>query len=228
MDIAVCLADTAGAADAKLDILGKMIDVLGTDEIDLVILNTASPALAMNVLRKKRLVADNNPAMCHRFESLAFKKYFDFFPVDWVCSQNGWLMVDTPLILRKLSQLQEFTAQLREYQTVTAGQYAAEWKTQRIIERTLQMAIEVCLDVAGHIISDKGYRIPNSYADTFAVLFENRVIDENFLFALEKMARCRNFIVHNYDKIDAEIIVGILKKNLPDFEAFKTAALSVL
>ena len=137
-------------------------------------------------------------------------------------------MVDTPLILRKLSQLQEFTAQLREYQTVTAGQYAAEWKTQRIIERTLQMAIEVCLDVAGHIISDKGYRIPNSYADTFAVLFENRVIDEKLLSALEKMARCRNFIVHNYDKIDAEIIVGILKKNLPDFEAFKTAALSVL
>ena len=100
-------------------------------------------------------------------------------------------MVDTPLILRKLSQLQEFTAQLREYQTVTAGQYAAEWKTQRIIERTLQMAIEVCLDVAGHIISDKGYRIPNSYADTFAVLFENRVIDEKLLSALEKMARCR-------------------------------------
>ena len=137
-------------------------------------------------------------------------------------------MVDALTILRKLSQLQEFTAQLREYQAVTAGQYAAEWKTQRIIERTLQMAIEVCLDVAGHIISDKGYRIPNSYADTFAVLFENRVIDEKLLSALEKMARCRNFIVHNYDKIDAEIIVGILKKNLPDFEAFKTAALSVL
>ena len=44
VDIAVCLADTVGAADAKLDILGKMIDILGTDEIDLVILNTASPA----------------------------------------------------------------------------------------------------------------------------------------------------------------------------------------
>ena len=82
VDIAVCLADTVGAADAKLDILGKMIDILGTDEIDLVILNTASPALAMNVLRKKRVVADNNPAMRHRFESLAFKKFFDFLPVE--------------------------------------------------------------------------------------------------------------------------------------------------
>jgi uncharacterized protein YutE (UPF0331/DUF86 family) len=31
-------------------------------------------------------------------------------------------------------------------------------------------------------------------------------------------------IVHHYDKIDSEIIVGIVKKNLPDFEAFKAAA----
>ena len=82
VDIAVCLADTVGAADAKLDILGKMIDILGTDEIDLVILNTAPPMLAMNVLRKKQVVADNNPAMRHRFESLSFRKYFDFLPVE--------------------------------------------------------------------------------------------------------------------------------------------------
>jgi uncharacterized protein YutE (UPF0331/DUF86 family) len=78
-------------------------------------------------------------------------------------------MVDPALILRKLSELQEFTAQLREYQTITAAQYTAQWKTQRIVDRTLQMAIEVCLDIAGHIISDKGYRIPTSYADTFRV-----------------------------------------------------------
>ena len=136
-------------------------------------------------------------------------------------------MVDPSLILRKLSELQEFSAQLREYQTITAAQYAADWKTQRIVDRTLQMAIEVCLDIAGHIISDEGYRVPNSYADTFSVLFENQVIDGRLLSVLEKMARCRNLIVHHYDKIDAEIIVGILKKNLPNFEAFKIAVLSV-
>jgi predicted nucleotidyltransferase len=81
VDIAVYLAGIV-TADVKLDILGKLIDILGTDEIDLVILNTASPALAMNVLREKRVVSDNNPAMRHRFESLAFKKYFDFLPVE--------------------------------------------------------------------------------------------------------------------------------------------------
>jgi uncharacterized protein YutE (UPF0331/DUF86 family) len=137
-------------------------------------------------------------------------------------------MVDTLLALRKLSQLQEFTNQLREYQDITTGQYIAEWKTQRIIERTLQIAIEVCLDLAGHIISDRGYRVPNSYADTFNVLFENRIVDLRLLAALEKMARCRNFIVHNYDKIDPEIVVGILKKNLSDFDAFKAAVVKFI
>jgi predicted nucleotidyltransferase len=81
VDIAVYLAGIV-TADVKLDILGKLIDILGTDEIDLVILNTAPPLLTMNVLRKKQVVADNEPAMRHRFESLSFRKYFDFLPVE--------------------------------------------------------------------------------------------------------------------------------------------------
>jgi len=81
VDIAVYLAGIV-TADVKLDILGKLIDILGTDEIDLVILNTAPPLLAMNVLRKKQVMADNEPAMRHRFESLSFRKYFDFLPVE--------------------------------------------------------------------------------------------------------------------------------------------------
>jgi hypothetical protein len=81
VDIAVYFAGSV-TADVKLDILGKLIDILGTDEIDLVILNTAPPLLAMNVLRKKQVVADNEPAMRHRFESLSFRKYFDFLPVE--------------------------------------------------------------------------------------------------------------------------------------------------
>jgi uncharacterized protein YutE (UPF0331/DUF86 family) len=42
------------------------------------------------------------------------------------------------------------------------------------------------------------------------------------------MARCRNLIVHRYDRIDAAIIVGILKKNLVDFTRFKDAVLAFL
>jgi len=43
-----------------------------------------------------------------------------------------------------------------------------------------------------------------------------------------KMAKFRNLIVHNYDKVDAEIVVGILKKNIADFDAFKAAVVEFL
>ena len=50
-------------------------------------------------------------------------------------------MVDKDLILRKLAALDLYVSQLSEYTDITVEQYRRDWKTQRIIERTLQMAI---------------------------------------------------------------------------------------
>lgn len=137
-------------------------------------------------------------------------------------------MVDRSLLLRKLSDLSDLCGQMREYRGTTARRYAGDWKTQRIVERTLQMMVEICLDVANHVISDKGYRRPVGYADHFTVLHENKVLSGRLSARMEKMAKFRNLIVHNYDKIDAEIVVGILKKNISDFDAFKIAVVKFL
>ena len=137
-------------------------------------------------------------------------------------------MVDEQLILRKLSDLQEYLDQIREFGGITVRAYGTDWKAQRIIERTLQMMIECCIDIAGHIISEKAFRTPNTYAESFAILHEKGVINRRLLGSLDKMARCRNLIVHRYDRIDAEIIVGILKKNLADFTRFQDAVLAFL
>jgi uncharacterized protein YutE (UPF0331/DUF86 family) len=137
-------------------------------------------------------------------------------------------MVDKSLVLRKLSDLSDLCGQMIEYRGITARRYAADWKSQRIVERTLQMMVEMCLDVANHIISDKGYRRPVGYADHFTVLRENRILSAKLTARMEKMAKFRNLIVHNYDKVDAEIVVGILTKSLDDFDAFKTAVVKFL
>ena len=137
-------------------------------------------------------------------------------------------MVDQTLILRKLSALEVYLEQITEYRTISIEQYANDWKNQRIIERTLQMMVETCIDIAGHIISDMKFRIPNSYADSFSVLAENGIVDNNLSQSLEKMAKFRNVVVHDYDRVDAEIVIGILRKNLDDFTKFKDAVVSFL
>ena len=81
-------------------------------------------------------------------------------------------MVDKALVLRKLSELEEYLNQIREYSNITVSDYSKDWKTQRIVKRTLQMVIETCVDIVGHIISDQGFHLPKSYADAFRVLHE--------------------------------------------------------
>jgi uncharacterized protein YutE (UPF0331/DUF86 family) len=137
-------------------------------------------------------------------------------------------MVDEVLILRKLSELDEYFRQMREYERITVDQYSSDWKIQRIIERTLQMMIETCVDIAGHIIADKQFRIPKSYADTFKVLHEEKVLNSKLSAALGKMAKFRNIVVHHYDKVDAEIVVGIMKNNLSDFIGYKAAIIRLI
>jgi len=137
-------------------------------------------------------------------------------------------MVDKTLILRKLSELEQYLVQISEFSNITAEGYLKDWKIQRIIERTLQMMIETCLDVAGHIISEERYRVPESYADMFKILQENGILEETLLNTLDKMAKFRNIIVHTYDKIDPEIIILILSKNLKDFDKYQNAIIHYL
>jgi len=137
-------------------------------------------------------------------------------------------LVDKTVVLRKLSELETYQKQVREYSGITLADYKADWKTQRIVERTLQMMIETCADVANHIVSDKGMRPPTSYADTFTVLMENAVIAPELFSVMEKMAKFRNIVVHQYEGVDAEIVIAILRKHLEDFEKYKDAIVAYM
>ena len=54
------------------------------------------------------------------------------------------------------------------------------------------MAIEACLDIANHIVSYEGFREPADNKDTFQVLCEQKIINEELTVNLKKMAQFRN------------------------------------
>lgn len=77
IDIAIYLAQNVDVSQAKADVLMALIDILHTDEIDLVVLNHSSLPLCMNVIRHNRVLVDKNPFRRHAFQSLVMRKYFD-------------------------------------------------------------------------------------------------------------------------------------------------------
>lgn len=137
-------------------------------------------------------------------------------------------MVDESLIRRKLADLDEFLGQLAEYRQITVEAYRSDWKTQRIVERTLHLAIETCVDVGEHVIADRRLRVPGTYAEVFEVLAEAGLIDASLREPMVRMAGFRNIIVHEYARIDAGIVVGVVRDRLADFARFRDTVLTWL
>ncbi len=137
-------------------------------------------------------------------------------------------MVDKILVGRKLADLETYLVQLKELTGIPEADYRKNWKTQRIVERTLQIVIETSIDIANHLISDRGMRMPTGYADTFQILTENRILSEKLSFNLQKMAKFRNIIVHQYEDINPRIVTAILRNNLKDLEQFRKAITKIV
>ena len=81
VDIAVYL--TGGPfSEKRLEILGALMDLLRMDNIDLILLNTASEGLRARVIRNKVILADNLPFSRHIFESRTMRAYMDFSKIE--------------------------------------------------------------------------------------------------------------------------------------------------
>ena len=78
IDIAIYLEEGADFSQEKMTILRNLIDMLGTEEIDLVLLNTAPLTLKARIVENKKILVDKDPFLRHSFESLVLREYFDF------------------------------------------------------------------------------------------------------------------------------------------------------
>jgi len=78
IDIAIYLKEGVDLDKEKMSILQNLIDLLGTEEIDLVLLNTAPLTLKARIVEDKKILVDKEPFLRHSFESLVLREYFDF------------------------------------------------------------------------------------------------------------------------------------------------------
>jgi len=129
-------------------------------------------------------------------------------------------MVNRILVERILGDIKANVRDLRNATDITWDVYRADKRARRFVERTLHIIIEACIDIAQHIISDNELREPLSYRDTFAVLVEEGVLHKEDLGRFENIASFRNLIVHYYERVDDEVVYGVFKGNLSDFDLF--------
>ncbi len=105
-------------------------------------------------------------------------------------------------------------------QNVALDEYLDDDNIQTIVERKLQLAIQVCMDVANYLIGQLGLTAPDAPENVFQLLGREGVIDRELARRMAGMVRFRNILVHDYLEIDAHIVYGNLAEHLDDFDEF--------
>jgi uncharacterized protein YutE (UPF0331/DUF86 family) len=84
----------------------------------------------------------------------------------------------------------------------------------------VQRATQAAIDMASWVCKDKKLGIPDTYKKSFELLFQHDFIDAAVLHSMKSMCGFRNIAIHEYKKINVDILKSILTKHLIDLEKF--------
>ena len=133
------------------------------------------------------------------------------------------MMVNQSVVRAKISGIENNLQRLKEKQKISLQELRDSADLQDIILHNLQLAVQGCIDRAGHIISDAGWSVPGTLAGLFDVLAAHKVFSAGLKDKLKKMAGFRNIIVHEYGSVDLDLVHRILKKDMKDIYLFLKA-----
>ena len=123
-------------------------------------------------------------------------------------------------IYARMENLREYVSILEGLQNTSLSELEKDPIKKGALERYLQLAIEACIDIAEILISDQRLRTPQTAREAIEILGERGILDKSFAEEFSKIAGFRNILIHDYVKIDYEIVLKNLKNNLSDFHRF--------
>ncbi len=134
-------------------------------------------------------------------------------------------MLDKELIEEKMDIVERNLRFLNNYTEMEEKEFLGSYKDIQAVKFSLLECIEACIDIGGYMIVEKGLRRPESYAEVFLILEEERILEDSLAERLSDMARFRNFLAHRYGEVDNKKVLEFVKENLRDVYEFRRVIL---
>ncbi len=128
--------------------------------------------------------------------------------------------MDETVLNEKWESLRRCLKRVEDKTPATTGDLARDVDAQDIIVLNWQRAVQTCVDIAAHVISELELAAPRTMADTFITLRDGGVLSPDTSLALVRATGFRNVAVHAYTAIDWAIVHRICREHLSDFRSF--------
>jgi len=131
--------------------------------------------------------------------------------------------MDRLILTDKLESLRRCVARVETRRAASVEELARDPDRQDILSLNLTRAVQLCVDIALHVLAARGEPVPRTMGESFDRLAELGIISEPVRQGMRAAVGFRNIAVHSYRAIDWAIVHGITLDRLDDFRAFAAA-----
>lgn len=116
-------------------------------------------------------------------------------------------------LAQKAARLERCVARARSEHAASAD-FAHDHTRQDAAILNVQRACEIAIDMANMVIGHEGWGLPPSAREAFATLAAHWLIEPAHATGLQHMVGFRNVAVHQYEELNHQIVVAVIRTQL--------------
>lgn len=128
--------------------------------------------------------------------------------------------MDWLIISEKLEALRRCVTRIESKRADSADVLRKDVDRQDILSLNLTRAVQLCVDIASHMLADTTQPAPQTMGEAFELLAAEGIISQDLAKSLKAAVGFRNIAVHAYDVIDWDIVHAITYEGIEDFRSF--------
>lgn len=124
------------------------------------------------------------------------------------------------VVINKVASLERCIERIRAVYAGKEFNLYQDLTTQDSILLNLQRACEISIDLAMHVVRKRTLGVPQDSRDAFDLMQTHALLDEPVATAMKRMVGFRNVAIHEYDKLNLDIVKSIITTKLDDILMF--------
>lgn len=132
------------------------------------------------------------------------------------------------IIINKTGSIQHCVKRAREELDHAGENFRNDYTRQDAAILNLTRACEQAIDLANYVIRKKKLGIPTASADSFSLLTTALILPPALAERLVRMTGFRNTAIHEYQKLNIDIVISIIQKDVEDLIRFTEVILAAM
>jgi len=129
-------------------------------------------------------------------------------------------MIDKNLIKENIKKIQELLKIIESFKEYDLNGIVSDFHLFGSLRYAFIELIGRAIDINQHLIKEKDGEVPSDYAETFKILGQMNILEQEFADEISKSVGMRNVIVREYEEVDEKLLYNSIDIALDQYPGY--------